>query len=226
MIRPFFLACAALISSHADPAVAESEFQQWLSVSAKSDLAESIAVQGEISARFGDERGGLYQLDTSLLLGYRLTDKVTAWAGYVHNANYAAANVVAIERRAREQITIDNFMSLGTAKFSTRMRLEQRWRDGVEGVGWRARPQLKVAVPLGSKAAPTLNVSAEPFINLNTTGFQSTPGLDRVRSVVSLTMPVSPAVRVEAGYLNQHRFIRRGEDRYEHALTAALALSF
>ncbi len=62
-------------------------------------------------------------------------------------------------------------------------------------------------------------------MKLNTTAFQSTSGLDRLRSAVSLSVPVSKIV-VEAGYLNQHRFVRGGEDRVEHALTASLALSF
>ncbi len=226
MLRFLSLACAAFVGAQADPAVADSDFQQWLTVSAKADLADSIAVQGEVVARFGDANGGLYELEKSLLLGYKLAGKVTVWAGYVHNPTYAAGAFVALERRAREQITIDNFAQAGNASLSARIRLEQRWRDGADGVGWRFRPYLKVSVPLGSKAAPTLNVTAEPFINLNTTGFQSTAGLDRLRSAVSLSVPVNQTVRVEAGYLNQHRFVRDGEDRGDHALTASLALSF
>lgn len=226
MLRPLSFACAVLIGTYSHPAVADSDFQQWLTVSAKTDLDEYIAVQGEVVARFGDVSGGLYELEKSLLLGYKVTEKMTAWAGYVHNPTYAAGDFVTLERRAREQITIDNFASIGTASLSARMRLEQRWRDGVDGVGWRARPYLKLAFPLGSKAAPTLNVTAESFITLNTTAFQSNSGLDRLRSAVSLTMPVSKTVRVEAGYLNQHRFVRGGEDRADHALTASLALSF
>lgn len=226
MFRPLCFACAVFVGTYADLAFADSDFQQWLTVSAKTDLAESIAVQAEAVARFGDASGGLYELEKSLLLGYKISDKVTAWAGYVHNPTYVAGDFVTLERRAREQITIDNFARIGTVSLSGRMRLEQRWRDGVDGVGWRARPYLKAAVPLGSKTAPTLNVTAEPFFNLNTTAFQSTPGLDRLRSAVSLTIPVSKPVRVEAGYLNQHRFVRGGEDRGDHALTASLALSF
>lgn len=226
MMRSLSLSLLALFGASTSPALAESDFQQWLTVSAKTGLSDSIAVQGEAIARFGDDAGGLYEIESSLLLGYKLSEKTTVWAGYVHNPTYVAGDFVATERRAREQITVDNFFAIGAASLSARLRFEQRWRDGVDGTAWRMRPYAKLALPLGGKTAPTLNLTAEPFINLNTTGFQAVSGLDRIRSAVSLSFPVSKAVKLEAGYLNQHRFVRRGEDRGDHALTASLAMSF
>lgn len=226
MSKPLLLIPLALFAAHSTPVLAESDFQQWLSVSAKADVDESLALQGEVVARLGDDRGGLYELEGTLLLGYRLTEQVTAWAGYVHNPTYSGGDFVAMEHRAREQITVDNFAKVGSASLSARLRFEQRWRERVDGTGWRMRPYLKAAIPLGGKSAPVLNFTAEPFINLNTTAFQSSSGLDRLRSAVSLSIPVAKAVKLEAGYLNQHRFVRDGEDRGEHALTATLALSF
>lgn len=220
------LALAPLACLCAAPAIAQDDFQQWLTLSAKTDLSDKLAIQDEIVARFSDDRGGLYEIENSLLLGYKLSSKVTAWAGYVHNPNYAAGNFTVMERRAREQVTIDNFAKIGTASLSARMRLEQRWRDGIDGTAWRARPYVKLGVPLGGKTAPTLNFTAEPFINLNNTAFQSVDGLERLRSAASLSFPVSKVVKVEAGYLNQHRFVRGGPDTDDHALTVSLGLSF
>ena len=48
--------------------------------------------------------------------------------------------------------------------------MEQRWRRGVEGTGWRLRPYLKWSVPLKDKVA--LNLSNETFVNLNATRFR------------------------------------------------------
>jgi len=225
MLHRLHLLPLALLAP-ASPALAETDFQQWLSVSAKAEATDSLAVHGEVVARFGDDRGGLYEMEGTLLLGYKLSDQVTAWAGYVHNPTYRDGDFVAMEHRAREQVTVDNFAKLGGASLSGRLRFEQRWRDGVDGTGWRMRPYLKAAVPLGDKGAPVLNFTAEPFINLNTTAFQSNTGLDRLRSAVALSVPVAEAVKLETGYLNQHRFVRGGEDRGEHALTATLSLSF
>lgn len=216
------LLCAGLPA----PAVAQDDFQQWLTVSAKVDLSDKLVLQDEIVARFSDDRGGLYEVENALLLGYTPTDKVTVWGGYVHNPSYNGGNFTVLERRAREQVTIDDFARLGAASLSARLRLEQRWRDGIDGTGWRVRPYAKLAVPLGGKPAPTLSLTAEPFINLNTTSFQTVDGLERLRSAILLNFPVGKRLKLEAGYLNQHRFVRGGPDADDHALTIALQLAF
>lgn len=220
-----YLALAGLCGIAA-PAHAESDFEQWLTLSAKADLSDSLMVQGEIITRFSDNDGGLYEAEAPVLIGYKLSKTTAIWAGYVHNPTYSDGDFVVMERRAREQITVDNFATIGSATLSGRLRFEQRWRDGIDGTGWRVRPYLKLAVPLGAKTAPTLNVTTEPFINLNTTSFQSTDGLDRVRNAISLSFPVGSALKLEAGYLNQHRFVSNGVDRGDHALTATLSASF
>lgn len=223
---PRLIAIAFAIAAQATPALAETDFQQWLSASARVDLDDNVNAQAEVTARLSDGRGGLYELEQVLLLGYKLSDQVTAAAGYVHNPSYDAGEFVVMEHRAREQIAVDNFARLGSVALSGRLRFEQRWRDGIDGTGWRVRPYVKAAVPLGDKSAPVLSLSAEPFFNLNTTSFQSTSGLDRLRSAVSLGIPLAKSVRLEAGYLNQHRFIRGDEDSGDHVMTASLALSF
>lgn len=208
------------------PVAAQGDFQQWLTASARVDLSDAIAIQNEAIARFGDDGDGLYEIENSTLLGYKFNRKVAVWAGYVHNPQYDAGAFTVMERRAREQMTFDNFSAIGKASLSGRLRFEQRWREGIDGTGWRLRPYLKFALPLGGKSAPTLNLSTEPFINLGTTAFQSSRGLERARGAIALSFPVSKAVRIEAGYLNQHRFVRRGPDSEDHALTASLALTF
>jgi len=129
-----------------------------------------------------------------------------------------------MERRAREQVSIDNFAKLGLGKFSARARLEQRWREGIDGTGWRFRPYLKYSLPFAGKAA--LNFSTEPFFNLGTTSFQKTDGLDRVRNLVTISSPISKRVNGEFGYMNQHGFVRNGEDSSDNIAYFALSASF
>lgn len=223
LVRSALSVLAAIASS---PAVAQDDFQQWLTLTAKADLSDRLVIQDELITRFSDDRDGLYEIENSLLLGYKLTDKVTAWAGYVHNPNYSAGNFTVMERRAREQLTMDNIAKLGTLSLSARLRFEQRWRDGIDGTAWRLRPYVKLGLPLGGKSAPALNLSVEPFINLDGASFQSVDGLERMRSSATLSFPVSKMVKMEAGYLNQRRFVRDGPDTNDHALTASLAFSF
>lgn len=224
-----FLAAAAVFAPVLSPApvlAKTQDFQQWATVQVSVAASDKIRIQNELVSRFSDNRNGLYEIENSTLIGYKLTDTITAWAGYVHNPQYSAGDFTVMERRAREQVTFDNIAKFGKASLSARVRLEQRWRDHVPGTAWRLRPYLKVGLPLGGKTAPTLNVTNETFLNLNNTGFQSVDGLDRMRTAASLSFPLSKVLKLEAGYLNQHRFVRRGPDLDDHALTGTIALSF
>ena len=224
-MKRFSLPAAALIA--ASPSIAHADdFQQWLQVGAKVNLSDKLVLSDEIVARFSDDRGGLYEIENSLLLGYKIGKKSAIWAGYVHDPNYNGGNFTVMERRAREQITVDDFAKIGKASLSGRLRLEQRWRDGVTGTGWRTRPYLKITLPLGDKSAPSLNFTEEAFINLNNTSFQSKDGLERLRTAATISFPVSKVLKLEAGYLNQHRFVSNGPDTDDHIVTASLGFSF
>jgi hypothetical protein len=107
-------------------------------------------------------------------------------------------------------VTFDGFAMLGKGKLSGRIRLEERWRDHVDGTGWRLRPYLKYSLPVAGKTA--LNLSSEPFFNLNTTPFQRKSGLDRVRNLVTISTPLSKALTGEVRYMKQHGLVSGGPD--------------
>jgi hypothetical protein len=106
---------------------------------------------------------------------------------------------------------------------SARARLEQRWRDNVDGTGWRFRPYLKYSLPIAGKTA--LNISSEPFFNLNRTAFQKQTGLDRVRNLVTVSTPLTKSLSGEVGYMNQHGFVRGGPDTSDNIAYFGLSLS-
>jgi hypothetical protein len=206
----------------AAPAQAREDRQLWTSVAASVKLGGDWRLSQDIVARFSDNRNGHYEIESSTLLGYKLTPDVTIAAGYVHNPQYADGDLSAKERRAREQVSVDNFAKVGPGKLSARLRLEQRWRDGVDGTGWRARPFLRWSMPLAGKTR--LLLSNETFLNLNTTSFQRQEGFDRMRNQAAISVPLSKEISAEAGYLNQHFFVRGGPDNIDHV--ASLSLSF
>jgi hypothetical protein len=113
------------------------------------------------------------------MLNFKPSKQATLTADYVHNPAYLHSDFVRMERRLREQVTVDNFARIGSVKFTSRLRMEQRWRDNIAGTGWRLRPYLKASMPLVGKK--TLNVTHESFVNLNTTSFQKVSGYDRMR---------------------------------------------
>jgi Protein of unknown function (DUF2490) len=219
-IRYLATAAAALTPS---AVAAGSDAQVWGTASVNVKLADKWRLSEELTSRFSDNRNGLYEIESNTLVGYRLSKVTTLWAGYTHDPQYSAGRFAVMEQRAREQATFDNILVLGRGKLSARMRLEQRWRNGVDGTGWRLRPYVKYSLPIHGKAA--LNLSSEPFFNLNTTGFQRSSGLDRVRNLASISAPLTKRLTGEAGYMNQHGFVRRGGDSSDNIAYFAVGLS-
>lgn len=205
------------------PAFAKSDEQIWANGAATVKLNDHWRLQEELNGRFSDNRNGLYEIESNTLLGYRLNKVVTLWVGYTHDPQYSVGNFTLMEHRAREQVTFDGFARLGKGRFNGRVRLEQRWRTGVDGAGWRVRPYLKYSLPIVGKTA--LNLSAEPFFNLNTTLFQGKSGLDRVRNLITISTPLTKTLTGEAGYMNQHGFVARGPDTSDNIAYFGASLS-
>ncbi len=217
--------CAAVLLGvfSSSTAWAQSDKQLWAVTSATAKLGDKWRLSEEIVARFSDRRNGLYEIESNTLVGRVIGKGVTVWAGYTHDPQYAGGHFTIMEHRAREQVTFDNLAQLGRGKLSGRLRFEQRWRHGLDGTGWRVRPYVKYSLPLHGKMA--LNLSAEPFFNLNRTSFQKQSGLDRMRSLISISVPLSKRLSGEAGYMNQHGFVRAGPDTDDHIAYFALSLS-
>lgn len=202
---------------------ATSDSQVWANGSVTAKLSEHWRLQEELTGRFSDNRNGLYEIESNTLLGYRLNKMITVWAGYTHDPQYSGGDFTVMEHRAREQVTFDGLARIGTGKLSARLRLEERWREGVDGTGWRLRPYLKYSLPILGKTA--INVSTEPFFNLNTAAFQRQSGLDRVRNLVTVSTPLTKNLTGEAGYMNQHGFVRDGPDTSDNVAYFGLSLS-
>jgi hypothetical protein len=224
-VATFIPRCAAVLLGvfSSSTAWAKSDQQLWITTSANAKLGNQWRLSEEVVVRFSDQRHGLYEVESNTLVGRILGKGVTFWAGYTHDPQYSRGHSTTMEHRAREQVTIDNLARLGPGKLSARMRLEQRWRRGVDGTGWRARPYFKYSVPLNAKA--TLNFSNETFVNFSRTDFQRQRGIDRMRSLMSISGPLLKRLSGEAGYMNQHGFVRAGPDTDDHVAYFALSLS-
>jgi len=220
-----FIAAAALAWPHC--ALASDDQQVWLTAASTISLNDSVKVSQETILRFGNDRGGLYEIETNLLLGTRVSRHLGIWAGYTHDLLYNGGRFARLERRGRQQITLDDLAKLGPGTLSLRFRLEERWRDGQQGTAWRARPFVRFQIPLGTRRKwGALVLSHESFVAFNRTGFQAQVGEDRMRNLVVLRVPVLPHVQAEAGYMNQYLFVRGGEDHVDHAASLGLNFTF
>lgn len=223
-MRLLSLVLAIAVAVIPETASARDDGQIWLTAGATIKLDDKWRLSEDIVARFSDNSSGLYEIEASTLLNFKVAKDVTLAAGYVHNPQYSDGDFTVLERRAREQVTLDNLARIGTGKLSARLRMEQRWRENAGGTGWRMRPYLKYSLPLRGKTSLTL--SNEIFVNLNTTTFQRQDGLDRMRNLIALNTPLLENVSLEVGYLNQHGFVRGGEDTSDHVASASISASF
>lgn len=225
MSRTIVLAAALLPASVAQPALGATDSQIWTTQVVNVKLSGKWRLQEELVERFSDNRRGLYEIESNTLLGYKLNKSTTLWAGYTHDPQYSGGDFTVMEHRIREQLTFDNVAKVGPGKLSFRLRGEERWRTSIAGTGWRVRPYVKYALPLAKGSKTALVLSAEPWFNLNTTPFQKQSGLDRIRSLIAISTPISKKLTVEIGYLNQHGFVRGGPDTSDHVASLSLGLS-
>lgn len=200
-----------------------SDQQYWQTATATVALPENFKLSAEVVARTSDPRG-FYELEQNYMAGYKVTKKVTAWLGYTRDPNYLHGTFTVMEQRFRQQVTADNMFQVGPAKISGRMRLEERWRAGIDGTGWRLRPYVKATIPAFGKTS--LVLSHESFIDLSRTSFQKVSGYERMRNAISLSMPLNKNFTVDIGYLNQHGFVRGGPDTSDNVLTTGVSASF
>jgi hypothetical protein len=219
------VAIAAAAITLAAEASAADDAQLWTGGNVTVKLSDHWRLSEEITARFSDHKNGLYEIESNTLLGYRVAKGVAIWAGYTHDPQYAAGDFTVMEHRAREQVTFDNLGQIGGGKLSGRIRMEQRWRDGLDGTGWRVRPFLKYALPMRKGGRTAFVLSTEPFFNLNRTAFQRPTGLDRVRTFVGFSVPLGRNLAADAGYLNQHTFVRNGSDTDDHVASVSFNIA-
>ena len=207
-------------------AVARDDAQLWLTGGASVRIDDRWRFSQETTVRLSEQRAGLSEIESNSLLGYRLARRLTVAAGYTHDPTYDHGRLAAMEHRAREQVTLDD-IHVGPMTATLRLRTEQRWREGVGGTGWRARPFVRLALPLRKGSASGIAFSHESFVNLNRNAFQAVDGEDRMRNAIALYTPVAKRLNLELGYLNQHRFATRtAESGCDHAATLSLNMAF
>lgn len=221
--RALALTCALSWLLAASPAFA-SDSQIWSSGTVTKKLSDRWSVSQDLTARFSDNRNGLYELEANTLLGFALNKNLTLWGGYDHDPQYSAGHFSIMEHRAIEILTVGKLASIAGGSLSGRARLEQRWREGTNGTGWRLRPYLRYALPLKKGHKTAFVWSEELFLDLNTTSYQRVKGAERVRSFLGISTPLSKTLTVDFGYLNQHGFVPNGKDTSDHVANISLGL--
>jgi len=155
--------------------------------------------------RFFEETDGYGQSIVRPGLGWAVTEKSTLWLGYGWIRTSPAQRPDFDENRIWQQWTTS--FSLAKVKFGWRSRLEQRFVEGGNDMGWRFRQFIKVVRPIGFDSHLRLVAYDEIFFALNDTDWGARAGFDQNRFFVGLAWQFVPGRSVEVGYLNQ--FVER-----------------
>lgn len=203
----------------ASPARAQAQDEQlWLQVNTNVPLADGVRLTLEQIARFSDRQDGLYQTEFGGILGLRVAEGVELGFGYrrvgAHNGNTGAD-----EDRLRQHVVA----TFGPVV--TRFRVDERFNPRGSEVGFRIRPLVRYNHRLGDKGLG-LFVSHESFFLPNSTSWGQRHGLERMRNIVGVALPLGRALAADLGYLNQYRFARGGaRAQMDHALSLQVTIN-
>jgi len=180
----------------------------------------------DVHGRFSDDAGGYGQSIVRPAIGWRFNDSVTAHVGYGWIRDSPAVGGDTDEHRLFQLLIWKR--GLGPVAFQSRSRLEQRWLDTGDDVGWRIRQFFKLTWPVPGMKRLALASYDEIFFGLNDTDWAATSGFDENRLFVGpqWRFDSEGRIRGEVGYLN--RYVRREgrNDRMDHLVSVNPFTSF
>ncbi len=216
------------------PTITKAELEQnngvWMMKASQGVLGKSDSNYRwwfDAHARYSDDANGFEQSIIRPALGYALPGNHTVWAGYGWIGNSPEFGDTFYEHRFWQQHSWKTSFKKFT--FSSRARLEQRFREGVgSDTGWRFREFIKLTHPLGSDTPFYLSTWDEVFLNINDTDWGADSGLDRNRIFVGIGWNPETVdyFKAEVGYLNQFIYNESGDDRMDHLLSLNVFLNF
>lgn len=207
----------------------DQDFQVWGNVTATGTAGTPAASPWrywlEAQGRFGDDGSRFSQGIVRPGLGYALSERVTAWAGYGWIVSDGGRAADVIEHRVWQQLTWRPAQPYAGIDVASRTRLEQRFSEQGGGSGWRLRQFLRLSRPLGASTLWSAIAYDELMVNLNRTRWGAAEGIDQNRAFAGVGVQVAEHARLEAGYLNQYIVRDGAADRMHHVLALSLFLN-
>ena len=219
MLLTSALALTALTPARA----AEHDLNAWAAVTASIDVGKKGVIWLEAQTRFTDDASRLGQLLLRPAIGYKVDGLTTVFLGYAYVRTDPVGLGLSKEHRAFQQLSFRLAGDENGVTLTGRTRLEQRFREDMDGTGVRLRQQLRLTAPIEGKARAV--VWTEPFIGLNRTAWGQEPGVNVWRNFFGVSLPVGAGLSLEPGYLNQY-FVRNGRDRVDHIASVTFNTKF
>ena len=197
----------------------------WFALATQGKLpVENWSWNIDINQRVRDEGARADQFFIRSSVSYHINPKTNIGIGFDHVVNHPAGKEASDENRLWQQFAY-KFDSIYGINFSSRSRLEQRWRENGDDTSYRFRQMIRASMPLSINPKLTIVAFDELFINLNNTDWNVNRGNDQNRASLGASWAFSPSASVESGYLNQY-VNTRNTDRINHVLATTLRLNF
>jgi predicted porin len=212
--------CALLLFAPA----AAAENQIWTSLNLKKKPSTESRYEFELNTEMRYQPDGY--LDTIEIrpgVSYKLDNGMKLSGGYLYGIG-RRAGPDRHEHRLWEQVSYD-IAKPGDGKIEGRSKIEQRWREGADGTGWRLRQQISYERPIsGTKLK--LNLSDEATIGLNDTNWGHAEGLQENRAKAVVKWKTGRA-GWELGYMYQYRNgVNGAPDQDNHHIIVGLSAGF
>ncbi|MBC2777371.1 DUF2490 domain-containing protein [Parasphingopyxis marina] len=217
MIRHLFVAATLAFGLAPAARAAEADAQLWVAGSASVQLDPRTRIYGSYGQRFSTIRDGLYSDSGRVVAIYKLSDRVSLGAGFVHLQILDHGRRTSTLERPFEQLDID----LGGG-FSSRTQIEQSFVTGPSEMGWRLRERIGWSRLLD--ADTRISLGGEAFVTvISPRG--GTEGFTRLRGTATLSQPISSSLVLSVGYI--HQWTRRpADDEIIHAANLRLSAFF
>ena len=176
----------------------------------------------EVQGRMRDGVDALDQLLVRPAMAYDLTSRSSVWIGYGYTPGFPASGDVLTENRAWQQYLWSR--PFARAQLVSRSRVEERAIEGNDGLAWRFRQQARLTRVLQSGRITAI-LWDEIFLHVNSTR-RTSGGLDQNRIFGGVGVTVTPATRMEIGYMNQYINSLSAPDRSHHILSGVLNVTF
>lgn len=207
------------------------DFQSWGNITALLSLEQvnpdlsNIKLWVEGQGRFGNDSSQFSQGILRTGLGYYFRDNISLWLGYAWIPNNRPANRNDFdEHRIWQQLLWTE--KFGEGKFMSRTRLEQRYDDRGDDVGWRFRQFFKYQHPLGFDPKLSWVIWDEVFVGINKPDWKPENGFDQNRAFVGFGYQFNQSIRSELGYLNQYIRNPGTTDAMNHIFSVNLFLKY
>jgi len=210
------LACGFLLLP-AGAFAAASDIQLWPSVGFNHGLGERWGAHLVVRARFDDDVSETKDVLLRPFVTFRANDNIVLDLGYDYLHSFTASSENRFWQAAQHRFLWREI------SVSNRIRVDERWIEGVNGVVARFRYRLRTTHPLWSPDWYGV-ISDEVLANMNDQGSGPPQGFEQNRLRFALGFRIKNRLRIESGYEYQYVQSRGGADTNTHTFLIEVSL--